>query len=210
MIADRPRAATKSLEKSRGTPIRRAFQPLPPVRGRCRLVRETAFRGRRGGDLAAGEPLDRGAHGLARAAVAHRIEQRRRRARAPDQDFRIGQHQRIVPRPLHHEGQFERRAAVGRGRADQARNALEVEIARRDRGLAREREFHRRAFERRGFDGGVSVAILSATVNLSNGVRPRAEFAAAGQRAALQPAQQLLEIESRSARLAARSMSRCR
>ncbi len=78
-------------------------------RGRCRRC--------------AGQPFDHRTHGIAGAAFAHRIEQRRRGAGAADQSFCIRQHDRIVPRALHHKGQSERRCA-GAGRRSPARPCL--------------------------------------------------------------------------------------
>ena len=80
-----------------------------------------------------------------------RCARARRRAAAPRRPsggsgLGVRQHDRIVPRALHHKRQLEwpaprRRATVS------ARGALEVEVARRDRGRAGEREPHRRAVD---------------------------------------------------------------
>ena len=102
-----------------GFPDARLRQPHAKTSVRLRrpgLGRRARRRGRvgRGGFLsAAGEALEHRAHGVAGLAVLDRVEQRRGRRRAPDQAFRIGKDQRIVPRALHHERQFE----AGRGRS---------------------------------------------------------------------------------------------
>ncbi len=73
-----------------------------PCQGRRRFGRRGGLGGRR-----SGQPFDRRAHRVTGAAVADRIQQRRRRARALNAAQRIRQHDRVVPRSLHHERQLE-------------------------------------------------------------------------------------------------------
>src|SRR5450759_4510930 len=90
--------------------------------------------GRRdGGHRGAGQSLDHRARRVARALIAHRIEQWGRRAGTADQGFGVGQHDRVVPRPLHDEGQFEY-GCLGLVGGHQSGRALEIEFARRNRG----------------------------------------------------------------------------
>ena len=85
-----------------------------------------------------------------------RIEQRRGARRAADQAFRIGKHQGIVPRALHHEGQFKCLVAGGGGRR-QAGDALEVVFARRHRSRAGQGQARRRPVDADVLDGGDAV-----------------------------------------------------
>ncbi len=79
-------------------------------RGRCGRRRRLCWRAR-----AAGQAFDRRADRLTRAAVLDRVQDRAGRTRALDAALRIGEHDRIFPRSLHHERQLELRRC-GRAR----------------------------------------------------------------------------------------------
>ena len=79
----------------------------------------------------------------------------------------------------------------------QAGDALEVVFARRHRGGAGQGEARGRAFDADVLGGGDAVGEFHRDVQRVVGRRAGAEVAAAGQRPALQPLQQLLDIEAR-------------
>ena len=116
------------------------------------------------------------------------------RRRAADQAFRIGKDQRIVPRSLDHERQIEAGRRVRR--RGQAGDALQVVFARRHRGGAGQRQARGRAFDADVLGGGDAVAEFHRDGQGVERRRAGAEIAAAGQRPALQPLQQLLDIEA--------------
>ena len=143
----------------------------------------------------AGQPLDHRARRVARATIAHRIEQRRGRAGAANQGLRIGQHNGIVPRALHDERQLES-GRRGIAVVHQDGGALEIEFARRNGGRAGERQPHRRAVDLHVLDRDHALADLQQDRDLLERGAPAAEFAAARQRPPLQAAQQLLHVEA--------------
>jgi len=121
------------------------------------------------------------------------VDERGGGTRAPDQGLRVRQHDRIVPWALHHEGQVE---LVGIGRRYQRRHALEIEVARRHRGLAADRELHRRSADMHVGDRHRALVDLQIDDELIERRRAGAEVAATGERPALQPAQQLFDIDA--------------
>ncbi len=122
------------------------------------------------------------------------VEQWRRGRRAADQAFRIRKDQGIVPRALHHERQVEGRARARR--RGQAGDALEIVFAGRHRRGAGQGEARGRAFDADVLGGGDAVGEFHRDGQVVVGRRAAAEIAAAGQRPALQPLEQLLDIEA--------------
>src|SRR5262249_23429858 len=80
------------------------------------------------------------------SAVAHCVEQWSGRPGPTDQRFRIGEHDWVVPRALHNEWQLKRRRAR-LGRCYESSGALQIELARRDRCRANERQNDCRALD---------------------------------------------------------------
>ena len=101
-------------------------------------------------------------------SVAHGVEQGRRRARPPDQDLRIRQYDRVVPRALHHERQLER--SGGASFAVPA-NRLAMPLRSRSRAGHRRRAGERQpragASMRMSSIGAVPCAIFRLTVSRS-------------------------------------------
>ena len=77
--------------------------------------------------------VDDGAHRVAGIVALARAKERCGSSGATDQALRIGQHDRIVPRPLHDKGQLE---FIGGCARYQRGNAFKIEIAGRQRGLS--------------------------------------------------------------------------
>ena len=142
---------------------------------------------------AAGDPLHRRAHRIARVVLADRVEQRRRSAGAPDQNLRIGQHDGSSHEPCTMNGRSKPPPVVGASRRG---GAGEVERPRRDRCRARNGELHRRSLDRDILHRHRAVRDVESDRDAVIGRAAGAQFVAAGQRTALQTAQQLLDIDA--------------
>src|SRR5258705_4102061 len=134
--------------------------------------------------------------------VAHRVDQRSRRARAIEQRLRVGQNKRTVPRAGDDERQLEGRARIAR--RHRAGDAFEIEVARRDGCRADERDPQRRRVEPRLLDAGGALDDSELGRKLVVWCFAAAEVAAHCKRAALEPLEQLLEIEAYDRSLPAR------
>ena len=101
----------------------------------------------------------------------------------------VRQHDRIVPRALHHERQLERRRGASRAArrpSSRLAVAVQVEIAGRDRGRAGDAEADLRPLERTLFDGRDALGDLQIDRQLLERRAAVAEIAGARQRPALQ------------------------
>ena len=143
----------------------------------------------------AGKPFDHRAHGIAGLAVLHAsingAAPGERRIRLSGSGNTSGSSQGPAPRRA---GRIPV-AAIGRRR--QAGDALEVVFAGRHRSRAGQGQARRRAFDADILGGGDAVVEVHRDGEIVVGRRTRAEIAAAGQRPALQPLQELLDIEAR-------------
>ena len=159
------------------------------------------------GGHAPGQPLDRRTHGIARAPVAYRIEQRPARTGAADQALGIGQQNRVIPWTLQHERQVESRRALRRFRAATAASRLAVPLRSKSRaGIDAEPASASRTAGpsmRTSSTIAVPCEILIVTVSFSNGVRPLRKSPPPASGTLLKPPQQLLHIEPGQRALAA-------
>src|SRR5262249_12313303 len=137
--------------------------------------------------------IDDRAHRIAGTERLAATEQRCGCSRAPDQALRIRQHERIVPRALNDKRQFE---LVGARSRDQPRYAFESEVAGRPGGLPADGEADRRAEHAHFVDEDQALIDFEIDGELIEWRAAAAEVAAARERAALQPAQQLFDIDA--------------
>src|SRR6266545_2335249 len=148
----------------------------------------------RGYGLGRGGRAAGGRHRMAFEAVAHRIELGPCGTGAVDQRLRVRPEQRIVPRPGDYERQFECRGRVAC--RQEARGALEVEVACGDRRRARQHEPHGRRLDPEVFDHRGPLRDLDVDCELIEGRLAAAEVAASSQRVALEPPKQLLDVDA--------------
>src|SRR5262249_2244042 len=106
---------------------------------------------------------------------------------AADQALRIRQHDRVVPRALHHKWQFE---LIGAGRGDQRGNPFEIEIARWHRRLANDGQTNRWADNAHVVNGDQTLVDFEVYGELIEWRAAAAECAAPGEWAPFEPAQQ--------------------
>src|SRR5262249_29774379 len=164
-------------------------------RGRCGLRRRRP-----------GQPLDCRAYWITRTAVADRIQNRLRRARSLNAALWVRQYDRVIPRSLHHERQLEcgcSRIRAARGNRKQARGSPEIEFALRNRCRPRQRESDARPLHANVFDVRDPLDDFQIAGELLVGRFPGADLTAAGERAALDALEQLLDIEPGDGALAA-------
>ena len=196
--ADRPMGPSRTSRAQPGTLGQSRYQGV---------IRESPARCRAGPAAAAAAAA--GPASPASVGAASRLSRLRTAsssgAAAPERRISIwmsGQNSGSSQVPITTNGSWN---GVDGAAGEQARGALEVEIARRDRGGARDADPHRRRLDPHVLGVGGAVGDLQVHRQLVIGRAAAAEVAAADrQRIALEPLERLLDIEPRDRALAAR------